>query len=109
MAMNHPNPYADPTVYNPDLKIWRRNPAMIVLLVNSAIVMVGAFGIQMDAVQLGAVLTFVNVLLSVIYNVPLVSAPAATAQVNEALMIPAPNQNSKTVEVKTVEVEEAAN
>jgi len=80
---------------------------MIVLLVNSAIVMVGAFGIQMDAIQLGAVLTFVNVLLSVIYNVPLVTAPAATAQINEALQTPAPNQNSTVTEVKKVEVDEA--
>ena len=78
---------------------------MIVLLINSGIVMLGAFGFQMDAAQLGAVMTFVNVLLSVIYNVPLVSAPAAAAQTNAALMQPSPIQSATTVEVKKVEVE----
>jgi hypothetical protein len=80
-------------VFTPDIKIWRRNPAMIVLLINSAIVMLGAFGLSMDGAQLGAVMTFVNVLLSVVYNTPMVSATAATVQVQQALNTPAPTQN----------------
>lgn len=46
--------------------LWGREPAMVLALVQAAIVLVVAFGLQLDGEQIAAITSFTAVLLGVI-------------------------------------------
>lgn len=46
--------------------LWGREPALILGLVQAAIVLVMAFGLELDPQQIGAIMAFVNILLAVV-------------------------------------------
>jgi len=46
--------------------LWGREPAMVLGLIQAAIVLFMAFGLKLDVNQVGAIMAFVNILLAVI-------------------------------------------
>jgi hypothetical protein len=46
--------------------LWGREPALVLGLIQAALVLIMAFGLELDTEQVGAIMAFVNILLAVI-------------------------------------------
>jgi len=70
--------------------IFHRNPILFYALVQSLLGLFLAFGIQLSAEQIAAILSVTNVILALISNSMVMPLPIAQQKIEEALMTPPP-------------------
>ena len=68
--------------------IFGREPVAIYAFINAVIICAVTFGLQLDANQIGSILTVVNVGLALITRTSVVSPETASKAVKEALRTP---------------------
>lgn len=87
--------------------LFGREPALFYGVIQAAITMLVAFGLQLDANQIGAILTFTSMVLAFATRQSVVPNSTHEAQVSQALETPPPNiENVTTLSEDAAEVKE---